>query len=90
MARLASNDSQFRLRAKRFSAAVLDAFGALFTKLKHADMIAPDHSPAELAMQFTVLHMGLSLFWVMDGPPFIKSHELTKAQTKIFARGIST
>jgi AcrR family transcriptional regulator len=90
MARLAGNDGQFRLRAERFSAAVIDAFAALFVQLRHADMIASHHSPDDLALQFTVLHMGLSMFWVMEGPPFIKSHELTRAQTEIFARGIST
>lgn len=89
LARLAGGDASFKSRAASFSAAILAAFTALFEKLKQAELIGAQWDASDLALRFTVMHMGLSFFWSMDIAPFVDSKRLTKAQTEIFARGIS-
>lgn len=89
MARLASGDAAFKQSAESFAGAVLDAFTEMFAKLKQAGLIAVRWAPDDLALRFTVLHMGLSLFWAMEGPPFANAKRLTKAQAEIFAKGIA-
>lgn len=89
LARLASGDASFKARAEPFSAAVLTAFTALFEKLKRNGLVAQHWDAADLALRFTVMHMGLSLFWAMDDAPFADAKRLTTAQTEIFAAGIA-
>ncbi len=89
LSRLASGDPSFKARAATFSAAVLAAFTSLFEKLKRAGLVENSWDASDLALRFTVLHMGLSLFWAMDEAPFANAKRLTKAQTEIFAKGIA-
>ncbi|MBC7768240.1 MAG: TetR/AcrR family transcriptional regulator [Phycisphaerales bacterium] len=90
LARLASGDASFNARAEAFSAAILAAFATLFEKLKRAKLIEAHWDAHDLALRFTVMHMGLSLFWAMDAAPFANSRRVTKAQTEIFAKGIGS
>ncbi|PZO56009.1 MAG: hypothetical protein DCF16_01350 [Alphaproteobacteria bacterium] len=89
LSRLARGDDAFKTKAQSFSAAVLGAFTALFARLKDAGLVAEPWAADDLALRFTVMHMGLSLFWAMDAPPFTTAKRLTKAETEIFAKGIA-
>lgn len=89
MARLVGGDAAFMTRTARFQGAIHAAFAEMFWRLQEAKLIAESWDADDLALRFTVMHVGLSSVWAMEGPPFTGAAAHTRAQTEIFARGIA-
>jgi AcrR family transcriptional regulator len=89
LARFVGGDAAFLARAESFQAAIHAAFAAMFAKLQDEDLVSRAWKVDELAVRFTVLHLGLSAFWAMEGPPFTNAERIVRGQTEIFARGIA-
>jgi AcrR family transcriptional regulator len=89
MARLVSGDAAFLARADGFSDALRRAFSEMFGVLQAAQLVSQEWDPEDLAQRFTVLHLGVSAYWTMEGPPFANARKVVRAQSEIFARGIA-
>jgi AcrR family transcriptional regulator len=89
LARFVGGDADFLARSESFQRAIQTAFAAMFAKLQDENMVSREWTADELALRFTVLHIGLSAFWAMEGPPFANAERIVRGQTEIFARGIA-
>ena len=90
LARFVGGDAAFLARSGPFQAAIYAAFAAMFAKLQDEGFVARAWKADDLALRFTVLHLGLSAFWAIEGPPFVNARRIVRGQTEIFARGIAT
>ena len=89
LARFVGGDADFLARSEFFQSAIQTAFAAMFVNLQDEGLVSRQWTAAELALRFTVLHIGLSAFWAMEGPPFANAERIVRGQTEIFARGIA-
>jgi AcrR family transcriptional regulator len=89
LARIVSGDAEFLARMQAFQSAIQEAFARLFERLLAQGRIARKWEAHDLSLHFTVLHLGLSAFWALEGPPFAAAKRLSKGETEIFAGGIA-
>ena len=60
----------------------------LFGRLCDRGLIRDDIALADLILIFKTLQVGLTSVWVVEGPPWKRSHQLARQQMKVFCEGI--
>jgi AcrR family transcriptional regulator len=61
---------------------------AVFGRLRDRGLIRGDITLGDLILLFKTLQVGLTSVWVVEGPPWKRSHQLARQQVKIFCEGI--
>jgi hypothetical protein len=60
----------------------------LFSTLEERGLVRADVDLPQLVMSFKTMHLGLSAFWAVEGPPFRQSEEIVRQQMQLLSEGI--
>ncbi len=60
----------------------------LFAMLREQRLLRPDLDLSEAVMSFKTMHLGLSAFWAVEGPPFHQSKQIVRQQMRLLSEGI--
>ncbi len=60
----------------------------LFRSLQKRGAIRPDVSLPDLIIDFKTIHLGLTAFWVIEGPPFKETEKAVRRQMQLFSKGL--
>jgi AcrR family transcriptional regulator len=60
----------------------------LFSGLQERGRVRGDVAIAELILVFKTIHMGLTVLWAVEGPPFKQTYVTLKQEMKFFCEGL--
>jgi len=60
----------------------------LFRTLQQRGLIRADASIAELCVVFKTVHMGLTMLWAIEGPPFRSMERVLRSEIHFFCKGL--
>jgi AcrR family transcriptional regulator len=61
---------------------------SLLTELQQRGKLRPDLDLAQLIMSLKTMHLGLTAFWAIEGPPFRHTVQTVRWQMQFFSEGI--
>src|SRR5262245_47135664 len=62
----------------------------LFVRLRQRGLIRADVPMPDLLMAFKTLHLGLTMLWAVEGPPFRATYRTLQTEMDLFCRGLET
>jgi AcrR family transcriptional regulator len=89
LARLFTGGEQFVASLGEFQALFDRALGDLLEAMKKRDLVRAALKPAEFALAFKTLQMGLSALWAIEGPPFEATRRMTRVHMSSFGEGLA-
>jgi AcrR family transcriptional regulator len=60
----------------------------LFTKLQGRGVLRPDIPTDTLVQAFKIMHLGLTVLWAIEGPPWSSMPKIVNDQVRLFCSGI--
>lgn len=89
LARLIGPDESFQPYVVEMQAAIDATLTAFFSRLQERGMVDADLPLRDLRMNFKTMHLGLTMLWALEGPPWRETRKVLRAQMSMFAEGIA-
>lgn len=88
LARMVGPDDSFQPHVQEMQQAIDGTLTLLFERLQRRGMVRGDLAIEDLRMNFKTMHLGLTVLWAMEGPPFRETQKLLATQMAMFAQGV--
>lgn len=88
LARIMTPDDSFHEYVIEMQLAIDANLAALFTRLQEKGKVRSDLPIADLLMNFKTMHLGLTMVWALEGPPWRETRKVLRAQMAMFGQGV--
>jgi AcrR family transcriptional regulator len=88
LARMIGPDESFQPHVVEMQAAIDEILTALFSRLQARGKVRKSMAMEDLMMNFKTMHLGLTMLWALEGPPWRETRKVIKTQMGMFAKGV--
>jgi AcrR family transcriptional regulator len=87
LARMMGPDESFHPHVVEVQSAMDTTLTALFSRLQARGRVRSDLAMEDLRMNFKTMHLGLTMLWALEGPPWRETRKVLEAHMAMFAQG---
>lgn len=88
LARMVGPDESFQPHVVEMQKAIDATLTGLFSRLQERGVVRRDLSITALRMNFKTMHLGLTVLWALEGPPWRETRKVLNAHMSMFAQGV--
>jgi hypothetical protein len=81
-------DESFQPHVVEMQRAIDEILTALFSRLQERGKVRKSMAIEELMMNFKTMHLGLTMLWALEGPPWRETRKVIRTQMGMFAKGV--
>jgi hypothetical protein len=81
-------DESFQPHIVEMQRAIDETLTALFSRLQERGKVRRGMPMEDLTMNFKTMHLGLTMVWALEGPPWRETRKVLNAQMTMLAEGV--